>query len=105
MEIPMRSLILRSLIPSSGLVAAALVGMPQAGFAQGREKAFCLQHESGGLQCNYDTMAQCQQGREGRSVGGGCIPNPRLGTTGRSEGGMSPRGEGEMDTPAGEPRR
>jgi hypothetical protein len=77
--------------------AVALITAPQVSIAQtSGDKPFCLRHESGSLQCNYDTMAQCQQGREGRSVGGGCVPNPGKGTTG--ERGMSPR-------PGEEPRR
>ena len=88
---------MRSLILSSGLLAVALIGAPQVSIAQtSGDKPFCLRHESGSLQCNFDTMAQCQQGREGRSVGGGCVPNPGKGTTGG--GGMSPQ-------PGGEPRR
>ena len=68
---------MRSLILSSGLLAVALIGAPQVSIAQtSGDKPFCLRHESGALQCNYDTMAQCQQGREGRSVGGGASLTP-----------------------------
>jgi hypothetical protein len=85
---------MRSLILSSALLAATLIGAPQAAVAQTTSgKPFCLQSPTGDLLCNYDTMAQCQEGIQGRSVGGGCIPNPRLGTTGT--GGMdAPRGSG-----------
>ncbi len=102
MEIPMRTLIL-----SSAVLAATLIGAPQAAVAQApSEKPFCLRHEGGDLQCNYDTLAQCRQGQPARPVGDGCILNPRLGTTGA--GGMdAPRGSGpnSMDRVPGSPQR
>jgi hypothetical protein len=74
---------MRTLILSSALLAAVSIGGTQAAFAQASGgKAFCFRQEGGNLQCNYDTMAQCMEGREGRAGGGGCIPNPGQGTTG-----------------------
>src|SRR5262245_104153 len=89
MENPMRTPIL-----SSGVLAATLIGAAQAALAQApAEKPYCLRHEGGDLQCNYDTLAQCQQGQPGRPAGSGCIPNPRLGTIGSGTMG-APRGSG-----------
>jgi Protein of unknown function (DUF3551) len=74
---------MRTLILSSALLAAVSIGGTQAAFAQATGgKAFCFRQEGGNLQCNYDTMAQCMEGREGRAGGGGCIANPGQGTTG-----------------------
>ena len=86
---------MRSLILSSGLLAAALVGGPQAAVAQSEGKAFCLESPTGAMNCIYDSFEQCQQLRGGRTVGGGCIPNPaRSGTTGQGGGLSAPRGNG-----------
>jgi len=56
--------------------------------ARPRSRGFGGRHPGGGrrrtaggtLLCNYDTMILCEEGRAGRQ--GGCIANPRLGTTG-----------------------
>jgi hypothetical protein len=76
---------MRTLILSSGLLAAALIGGPQAAVAQ-NEYAVCLQGSTGSLNCIYDNLEQCRQAQDGRSVGGRCVPNPA--TTG--QGGISP---------------
>jgi hypothetical protein len=96
---------MRTLILSSGLLAAALMAAPQTAFAQAQEKAFCLESPTGARNCTYDSFEQCQQIQGGRSVGGGCIANPaRSGTTGaggavqQQPGGMQsqpPQGGGE----------
>jgi hypothetical protein len=79
---------MRCLILSSGLLAAALVGGPQAAVAQSEGKAFCLESPTGAMNCIYDSFEECQQIKGGRTVGG-CIPNPtRSGTTGA--GGRNP---------------
>ena len=101
---------MRGLILSSGLLAAALIAAPQAATAQSPGKAFCLQSPTGAMNCNYDTLAQCQQVQGGRSVGGGCIPNPgRSGTTGAGGGMNQPApapAPGPMNSPGGgEPSR
>jgi len=70
---------MRLLILSSALVAGALIGAPQAAFAQ-QEKAFCLESQSGLRNCIYDSVAQCQQALAGRA--GACTTNPAHGTTG-----------------------
>ena len=76
---------MRTLILSSGLLAAALMAAPQSAFAQAQEKEFCLESPTGSRNCLYDTFEQCQQVLGGRAVGGGCIPNPArsAGTTGQ----------------------
>jgi hypothetical protein len=51
---------MRTLILSSGLLAAALVGGPQTAFAQ-NEPAFCLQSSRGSMNCIYESMEQCRQ--------------------------------------------
>jgi hypothetical protein len=85
---------MRTLIVSSGLLVAALLAGPQAAVAQSGNKPFCLENATGATNCIYDSFEQCQQLRGGRSVGGGCVPNPaRSDTTG--QGGLSaPRGSG-----------
>ena len=97
---------MRSLILSSALLTAALLA-PQAAVAQSpeRPRPFCLQSPTGDLECSYDTMAQCREGTLGRSVGGGCIPNPQLGTTGGGGMQLQQDGQGRMDRPGSEPRR
>jgi hypothetical protein len=89
---------MRTAILSAGLLAAALIAGPQATFAQSQEKPYCLESPTGAMNCLYDSFEQCQQIRGGRTLGGGCIPNPaRSGTTGR--GGMdAPRGRGPTNT-------
>jgi hypothetical protein len=95
---------MRTLILSSALLAAVSVGGPQAAFAQATgEKAFCFRQEGGNLQCNYDTMAQCMQGREGRAGGAGCIPNPRQGTTGTGMSAPAAPPPAGSPPPAGRP--
>jgi Protein of unknown function (DUF3551) len=37
--------------------------------------AYCLNSESGSLDCNYDTVQQCVAARRG--LGGTCVRNPR----------------------------
>ena len=88
---------MRTLILSSGLLAAALMAAPHAAFAQAQEKAYCLESPTGSRNCVYDSFEQCQQVQGGRSVGGGCVANPsRSGTTGAG-GGMQPN----MQPPGG----
>jgi hypothetical protein len=86
---------MRNPILSSGLLAVALIAGP-AGFAQAQQKPFCLQSPTGAVNCLYDSFEQCEQIRGGRSVGGGCIPNPaaRSGTTGRGGDLEAPRRSG-----------
>jgi Protein of unknown function (DUF3551) len=88
---------MRTLMLSSVAVATALLSGSPAAVAQ--ERAFCFRDAGGTLQCNYDTMVLCEQGIAGRS--GGCIANPRLGTT----GGPPPMGRerGSSDPPAAAP--
>jgi Protein of unknown function (DUF3551) len=82
---------MRALILSSGVLAATLMAAPQPVFSQA-QGAFCLESPTGARNCIYSSIEQCQQALGGRSVGGGCVPNP-AGTTGR--GGMeAPRGSG-----------
>jgi hypothetical protein len=92
---------MRALIASSALVAALLASAPAA-LAQ-QSAAFCMRgSESGGLNCSYDTMAQCQQSLPGASTTGTCIRNPRLGTTGsgsNSPSGDSPSGSSGQGSP------
>jgi hypothetical protein len=71
---------MRTLILSSGIVAAGLIAGQQAAVAQSQEKAFCLEGQAGSRNCIYDTFEECQQIIVGRSEGGGCIPNPAVGT-------------------------
>jgi len=71
---------MRTLILSTGLVAAALMAAPQTAFAQVQERAFCLDSQTGARNCMYNTMAECQQALGGRA--GSCIANPARGTTG-----------------------
>ena len=86
---------MRAPILSMGLLAAALLAGPQAALAQSGNKAFCLESPTGATSCIYDSFEQCQQLRGGRTVGGGCIPNPaRSGTTGQGGGLSAPRGSG-----------
>jgi hypothetical protein len=93
---------MRGLILSSGLLAAALIVGPQAAVAQTEGKAFCLQGPAGSINCIYESFEQCQQVQGGRSVGGGCVPNPRLGTTGAGGRGNPPSGGGNVpDMPGG----
>jgi len=76
---------MRTLILSSGLLIAGLIGGPQAAIAQ-NEYAFCLRGPTGSLNCIYNSMEQCRQA--GGSASGSCVPNPA--TTG--QGGVNPSG-------------
>ena len=78
---------MRTLILSAGLLVATLVVGPQAAVAQ-NEYAFCHQGQTGSLNCVYNSLEQCRQSQDGRSVGGRCVPNPA--TTG--QGGVAPLG-------------
>jgi len=95
---------MRALIASSAIVAAFLASAPAA-LAQ-QNAPFCMRgSESGGLNCSYDTMAQCQQSLPGADNTGTCIRNPRLGTSGsgsNSPSGNFPSGSsGQGSPPAG----
>lgn len=65
-------------ITMATVLAASLVG--SSAFAQtttGTNKAFCLSMSgSGNMQCNYDTMAQCESARTGGA--GSCKANPDM---------------------------
>jgi hypothetical protein len=90
---------MRAPILSSCLLAAALIAGPQATVAQAQEKPFCLQSPTGATNCIYDSFEQCQQILGGRTVGGGCIPNPaRSGATGAG-GGMQQQPGGIQSPP------
>jgi Protein of unknown function (DUF3551) len=92
---------MRTLILSSGLLAAALMAAPHAAFAQAQEKAYCLESPTGARNCIYESFEQCQQVQGGRSVGGGCVANPaRSGTTGAGGGGQ-PNMQPNMQPPGG----
>lgn len=92
---------MRTLLLSSGLLAAALMAAPHAAFAQAQEKAYCLESPTGARNCIYDSFEQCQQVQGGRSVGGGCVANPaRSGTTGAG-GGRQPNTPPSMQPPGG----
>ena len=69
---------MRVLILSSGLLAAALLGGPQAAVAQ-NEPTVCRQDATGYLICEYDSVEQCREDRY--SAGDKCVVNPA--TTGR----------------------
>jgi hypothetical protein len=65
---------MKTLIASSAVVAAMLLGGTSATIAQERG-AFCLQgSDSGALNCSYDTLAQCQASMKGAS-NESCVPN------------------------------
>jgi hypothetical protein len=52
------------------------------------EYAFCHQGQTGSLNCLYNSLEQCRQSQDRRSVGGRCVPNPA--TTG--QGNVTPLG-------------
>jgi hypothetical protein len=82
---------MRSLFAASALIASAILAGAQGATAQ-ENAAFCLRgSDSGGLNCSYNTMAQCEQAKKGASNTESCIPNPRNNTTG-SGSGMAPSG-------------
>ena len=64
-----------------------LLAVPQAVVAQ-NEYAFYHQGQTGSLNCVYNSLEQCRQSQDGRSVGGRCVPNPA--TTGH--GNVTPLG-------------
>jgi Protein of unknown function (DUF3551) len=87
---------MRTLILSSSLLAAALIGGPQAAVAQ-NEYAFCARSATGSLNCVYNTMEQCRQAQ----VGGSCVANPA--TTGQAPVTQGPAGGGQFLPPPGQP--
>ena len=92
---------MRTLMLSSLVLGALLISGSPAAVAQ--ERAFCIRDQGGTLLCNYDTMALCEEGRPG-----GCIANPRLGTTGGPPNMGPPRGSSDLPSaspapPAGVP--
>jgi len=92
---------MRALIASSAVVAALLASASTTTAQQ--NAPFCMRgSESGGLNCSYDTLAQCEQSLPGASTTGTCIRNPRLGTTGsgsNSPSGNSPSGSSGQGSP------
>jgi hypothetical protein len=74
---------MRGLIAPSCLIAVGLIGNAPV-FAQGLQKPVCMENPGGMRSCLYDSLAQCRQATESRSVGTDCILNPeRFGTTGQ----------------------
>ena len=71
---------MRSLIISSSLIVAGLIGSSPA-FAQAAEKPVCMVNPGGQVSCLYDSFAQCQQAAAVRSVGTDCVANPALFST------------------------
>jgi Protein of unknown function (DUF3551) len=76
---------MRALIASSAIAAALLASAPALAQQQEQHAPVCMRgSDSGGLNCSYDTVAQCQEALRGADNTGTCIYNPRLsGTTGR----------------------
>src|SRR5262245_52157214 len=85
---------MRNLILSSGLLAAALIGGPQAAVAQ-NEYPFCARNPGGGLNCVYNSIEQCRQ------AGGDCMANPA--TTGQVPPTQSLPGGGQFLPGPGQP--
>ena len=52
---------MRTLILSSGLLAAALMAAPHAAFAQAQEKAYCLESPTGARNCTYDSWSSASR--------------------------------------------
>jgi Protein of unknown function (DUF3551) len=91
---PMRTL------ASSMLVAIALFVAPSAALAQVGTGQFCLKSSAGQPNCNYQTMAQCEQAKPAGSSDQ-CIPRSQAGgTTGAVPGGSTP---GAQPPPVGSP--
>jgi uncharacterized protein DUF3551 len=86
---------MRALILSSGLLAAALIGGPQAALAQ-NEFTVCRQDATGSLTCEYNSLEQCR--RDAYAAGDRCVLNPA--TTGQSTATpLPPPGGGEYLPP------
>jgi uncharacterized protein DUF3551 len=91
---------MRTLILTAAVSVAALVAGPQAALAQ-NEGRYCLRSPTGALNCTYHSFKQCQQVRGGRSVGGGCVRNPGLATTGRGGTSRAARQPAPLGPPGG----
>lgn len=87
---------MRTLIASSGLVAALFMASPT--LAQSQDSPFCLKiSPTAQPNCIYQTMAQCEQAK-GTNVSAQCIPSSQAGTTG--SGGTSPMTQPSPPSPS-----
>ncbi len=70
---------MRNLIVASAVVAAAMLAATPGAFAQSgnpARKAFCLQETQGVLDCNFDSMAQCEAAKKRLGMSLSCVPLP-----------------------------
>jgi uncharacterized low-complexity protein len=85
-----RSYSMRTLIASSGIVAALLVASTAVAQTPNQNAQFCLKSSpTAQPNCMYQTMAQCEQAK-GSNASAQCIPNSN--TTGQGgAGGATPK--------------
>jgi Protein of unknown function (DUF3551) len=83
---------MRTLIASSGIVAALLITSTAIAQTPNQSGQFCLKSSATAQpNCLYQTMAQCEQAK-GSNASAQCIPSSQAGTTGSGTGStpMSP---------------
>jgi Protein of unknown function (DUF3551) len=81
---------MRTLIASSGIVAALLAASTAMAQTPSQNAAFCLKSSATAQpNCMYQTMAQCEQAK-GTNASAQCIPNANTTGQGGAGGKMSP---------------
>jgi uncharacterized protein DUF3551 len=58
---------MRHIIALSSLLAVLALAAPQAGAQSSQQRTFCLKEDSGGTNCGFATMEQCQQAQTGNA--------------------------------------
>ena len=81
---------MRTLIASSGIVAALLMTSTAMAQTPNQNAQFCLKTSATAQpNCMYQTMAQCEQAK-GSNASAQCIPSSQAGTTGSGGAGRTP---------------
>ena len=81
---------MRTLIASSGIVAALLITSTAMAQTPNQSGQFCLKSSATAQpNCMYQTMAQCEQAK-GSNASAQCIPSSQAGTTGSGGAARTP---------------
>jgi uncharacterized low-complexity protein len=94
---------MRTLIASSGIVAALLMASTAMAQTPNQNAQFCLKSSpTAQPNCMYQTMAQCEQAK-GSNASAQCMPNSN--TTGQGGAGSTPKSPPPSQSPSPNPNR
>jgi uncharacterized protein DUF3551 len=95
-----RSILMRTLIASSGIVGALLLASTAMAQTPNQNAQFCLKSSAMAQpNCIYQTMAQCEQAK-GSMASAECIPSSQAGTTGSGGSARTPMSPPPAQSPS-----